>query len=93
MNGTAEIIVGSDYLARFAIAAQLPRSVFRITVSSVFFQCSRAVVRAGLWNASSQIARDALPSAGTILRELSRATIDGDAYDQALPKRIADTLY
>lgn len=93
VNGTAEILVQPDYLKRFAIAGQLPRSVLRITVASVFFQCSRAVIRAGLWKQQSQIARDALPSVGAILRALSGAEIDGDAYDKALPQRLSETLY
>lgn len=93
VNGTAEILAGSRYLARFAIAGQLPTSLLRITVNSVFFQCSRAVIRAGLWKQDSQVDRDRLPSAGTILRTLSEASIDGDAYDRALPQRLADTLY
>ncbi len=93
VNGTAEILAGADQLARFAIAGHTPQTILRITVSSVFFQCSRAVIRAGLWKQNSQVSRDALPSAGAILRTLSQAEIDGDAYDRALPRRIVDTLY
>ena len=93
VNGTAEILAGPDYLTRFAIAGQRPQSVIRITVNSVFFQCSRAIIRAGLWSEESRVAHGALPSAGTILRTLSRSEIDGDAYDKALPQRLASTLY
>lgn len=93
VNGTAEILAGTEQLARFTMAGQLPKTILRITVSSVFFQCSRAVIRAGLWKQESHIARDDLPSAGSILRTLSRAEFDGDAYDRALPQRLADTLY
>lgn len=93
VNGTAEILAGPDHLARFAMAGQLPRSILRITVDSVFFQCSRAVIRAGLWNPESTVSRDSLPSTGTILRTLSQSAIDGGAYDRALPGRLADTLY
>ncbi|WP_339348689.1 pyridoxamine 5'-phosphate oxidase family protein [uncultured Sphingomonas sp.] len=93
INGTAEILTGPGYLARFAMAGQPPKSVLRITVDGVFFQCSRAVTRAGLWNQEGRIVSETLPSAGTILRTLSGAEIDGDAYDRALPRRLADTLY
>lgn len=47
VHGTAEIRADDDLLSRFAVAGQRPRTVLRITVSSVFFQCSRAVIRAG----------------------------------------------
>ncbi|MDZ7280758.1 pyridoxamine 5'-phosphate oxidase family protein [Sphingomonas sanguinis] len=93
VNGTAEILVDPDLLDRFVMAGQVPKSVLRITVGGVFFQCSRAVIRAGLWDPDAHIDRQTLPSPGTILRTLSAAGIDGDAYDRALPQRLADTLY
>lgn len=93
VNGTAQISVHPDLLSRFAVNGQHPKSVLRITVTSVYFQCSRAVIRAGLWDASRQVERGTLPTAGQILKDISAAEIDGDAYDKALPGRIADTLY
>jgi hypothetical protein len=86
-------LANPDQLARFAIAGQLPMSILRISVNSVFFQCRRAVIRGGLWNRRALSRGDNLPGAGVILRTLSQAAIDGDAYDQALPQRIADTLH
>jgi hypothetical protein len=69
-----------------------------VSVESVYFQCSRAVVRADLWNPATQVDKRSLPSAGTILREITaRApaveTFDGEAYDKALPERVRATLY
>lgn len=93
VNGTARISIQPDLLSRFAVKGQEPRSVLCITVTSVYFQCSRAVIRAGLWDASRHVERSALPTAGQILKEISADEIDGDAYDKALPGRIADTLY
>lgn len=93
VNGTARISVNPELLSRFAVNGQLPRSVLQITVTSVYFQCSRAVIRAGLWDVTRHIERSALPTAGQILKAVSAAEIDGDAYDKALPGRIADTLY
>ncbi|WP_246349062.1 hypothetical protein [Sphingomonas aerophila] len=48
VNGIAEILESPDHLARFAVAGQPPKSILRITANTVFFQCSRAVIRAGL---------------------------------------------
>ncbi|PSJ43321.1 pyridoxamine 5'-phosphate oxidase family protein [Allosphingosinicella deserti] len=93
VNGTAEILSGPAYLARFSVAGQMPRSVLRITVSSVFFQCSRAVIRSSIWNPATHIDRQNLPSAGTILSILSKSEFDGEGYDQALPQRLTETLY
>lgn len=93
VNGTAQISIDPALLTRFAFKGQLPKSVLRLNVTSVYFQCSRAVIRAGLWDASKHLERSALPTAGQILTQISQAEIDGEAYDKALPGRIADTLY
>lgn len=93
VNGTAQISVEPELLSRFAVKGQLPRSVLRICVTSVYFQCSRATIRSGLWDPAQHIERSALPTAGQILKAVSAEQIDGEAYDKALPGRIADTLY
>lgn len=93
VNGRASISADPTLLARFTMDGKLPRTVIRIAVETVYFQCSRAVVRAGLWDPSRQIARDSLPSTGTILSDLSRREIDGAAYDRDQPTRLKTTLY
>ena len=93
VNGTAEICSDPDLLTRFAVNNQPPKTVLRIRVESLFFQCSRAIIRSKLWDPAAQIARDRLPSPGAILHQLSQAEIDGEAYDQALPERLKNTLY
>ncbi len=93
VNGTAQISVEPELLSRFAVKGQLPRSVLRISVTSVYFQCSRATIRSGLWDPAKHMERSALPTAGQILKAVSAEQIDGEAYDEALPGRIADTLY
>lgn len=93
VNGEAEISIEPDLLARFAVNGNKPRTVLRIKVESVFFQCSRAIIRAQLWDPAARITRNQLPSTGSILKALSQSAIDGDAYDKALPERIKNTLY
>lgn len=93
VNGTARISVEPALLARFAVNGQLPRTVLEITVASVYFQCSRAVIRAGLWDVTRQIERSALPTAGGVFKRICPSKVDGDAYDKALSGRIASTLY
>ncbi|WP_051937276.1 pyridoxamine 5'-phosphate oxidase family protein [Erwinia sp. 9145] len=93
VNGTAEISIDPDLLERFAMEGNRPKTVLRIHISSVFFQCSRAVIRSRLWDPATQLNRDRLPSTGSILKAISNAEIDGEAYDKALPGRLRDTLY
>lgn len=93
VNGRASILVDPVLLERFAIDGKPPRSVLMIHVDTVFFQCSRATIRAGLWDMDRRVDRKTLPSTGAILQALSSHDIDGRQYDEALPDRLNKSLY
>jgi len=93
VNGRASLSVDSALKARFAVDGKEPRSILVVQVERVYFQCSRAVVRAALWHPASQVARSSLPSAGAILAALTQSRVGGDDYDRALPERVRATLY
>jgi PPOX class probable FMN-dependent enzyme len=91
VNGRAEISVAPDLLASFETQGKQPRSVLVIAIETVFFQCSRAIVRSKLWDPIERRRRP-VPSAGEMLAALSEG-FDGRAYDEALPARVRQTLY
>ncbi len=93
INGRAEISVAPSLIERFIVDGKAPKSVLVIHIDAVYFQCSKAVVRSGLWRAESHVSRSSLPSAGEILAALSQAGFDGGAYDEALEMRVKATLY
>ncbi|MGO4402065.1 pyridoxamine 5'-phosphate oxidase family protein [Achromobacter sp. PAB15] len=93
VNGTARISVDPALLARFEMDGKLPRSVLIVDVQTVYFQCSLALLRSRLWDASTQVPRSALPSVGRVLSDLTAGTFDGVTYDRDLPARVASTLY
>lgn len=93
ISGTAEIRKDPALLDKFSINNHPPKTVLRISVISVFFQCSRAIIRSRLWDPAAHIERQALPSTGSILSMISQSEIDGLAYDEALPERLKTTLY
>ena len=93
VNGRATLTAAPDLLERFTMDGHAPACVIRIAVETVFFQCARAIKRAHLWDPAHFVARESLPSPGTILAELSGAAIDGAAYDGELQARQAATLY
>ena len=93
VNGTAEISVDPQLLQRFAMDGRLPRTVLVVHVESVFFQCSRALIRSQLWNPDSRLPRGALPSTGQMLAAVTDQRIDGETYDRELPSRLRTTLY
>jgi uncharacterized protein len=93
VNGTARISALPALCERFPVDGKLPESVLVIHVTSVFFQCARAIKRSGLWDPAAQIDRSAVPSPGSILQTLSREGIDGADYDDKLQARQQATLY
>ncbi|MFL9927105.1 pyridoxamine 5'-phosphate oxidase family protein [Herbaspirillum lusitanum] len=93
VNGRARISTDPQLLENYAVDGKLPKLLLIVAVEAVFFQCSRAVVRAGLWDAGQHVARGRLPSPGQILSATSQESIDGAAYDSALPERVRSTLY
>ena len=62
INGRAEIDVDPALLDSFAVAGRPPRTVIRVAVERVYFQCQKAMVRSKLWDPASRINRSAAPS-------------------------------
>jgi PPOX class probable FMN-dependent enzyme len=93
VNGRASIADDSELLASFSVNGKPPRTVILVHVESVYFHCSKAVVRSDLWNGEKHVDRSSLPSAGAMLKNVSDASFDGDAYDRALPGRLKTDLY
>ena len=93
VNGRASISIDPELMASFAINGKLPRCVLIVHIDSIYFHCSKAIVRSKLWDEKTKIDRASLPSTGTIIAELSKGRLGGDAYDRELPERIKTQLY
>ena len=93
INGRARISIDPALLAMFAVDDKPPRSVIVVDIDTVYFQCSRALVRSRLWDAAAQVARGALPSTGTLIADIGKGGFDGAQYDRELDQRVAETLY
>lgn len=93
INGRAELLTEAALCESFAIQGKAPRCVISVTVGSVYFQCQRALVRAGLWDPASQVDRASLPTTGEMLTEAMSGDFDGESYDAALPERLKQTIY
>lgn len=93
VNGRASISIEPELLQNFAVDGKLPRSVTIVNVDTVFFHCSRAIVRSKLWDEASKVDRRSLPSTGSMIAEVSAGKLGGEAYDRDLPARIKTSLY
>ena len=93
VNGRAEIRTDPALLERFGVEGKLPRSVLVVRVETVFFQCARAIFRSKLWDPAWHIARESLPSTGTMVSDLTNSRFDGKQYDDGHYERLKSALY
>ena len=93
VNGRASISIDPELMQGFAVNGKLPRCVLIVHIESIYFHCSKAIVRSKLWDESTKIDRKSLPSTGTIIAELSQGRLGGETYDREAPERIKAQLY
>jgi PPOX class probable FMN-dependent enzyme len=93
VNGRAEITVDPGMLGMFQVDGKLPRTVLIVKIDVVYFHCSRAIVRAKLWDSAQHVERSSLPTPGAMHKRLSGGAFDAATYDQELPERTRAGLY
>jgi PPOX class probable FMN-dependent enzyme len=91
--GRASISTDPALAETFVFAGKTPRAVIVVKVESVYFQCSKAVIRSKLWDPSRHVERTSLPSNGTILAAITQGAMGGEEYDRAYPERLRQTIY
>jgi uncharacterized protein len=91
--GRASISADPALAGGFVMEGKAPRTVIVVTVEAVFYQCAKAIVRSKLWDASRHIDRKTLPTAGSILAELTGGKLGGAEHDRTAPERLKATIY
>ncbi len=92
INGNAHITTSPEILERFTVKDKLPVSAIVVDIETVYYQCARALKRAQLWDASSQVPTNEVPTAGQ-MNKGAQPDFDAEAYDGDLQARQAKTLY
>ena len=93
VNGRAKISTDPALTQSFLVDGKAPRTVIVVAVDRIYYQCAKAIVRSKLWDASRHVDRASLPSAGTILADLTQGRVGGPEHDRAAPERLKATLY
>jgi len=93
VNGRAAISVDPELMQSFAVNGKLPRSVLLVHIESIYFHCSKAIVRSKLWDEATKVDRKSLPSLGTLIAEVSEGKLGGESFDHGLDERIKAQLY
>ena len=93
VNGRARISVDPALRESFMMEGKTPRCVLVVTVERVYYQCAKALVRSKLWDPTRHVDRKNLPSAGTILAEITGGRVGGAEHDRTYPERLKATIY
>jgi PPOX class probable FMN-dependent enzyme len=91
--GRAQISTDPQLIAGSVMNGKSPRCVLVVHVEKAYFQCTKAIVRSKLWDPARHVQRSTLPTAGSILAELTEGRMGGEAHDRAAPERVKATLY
>ena len=90
VNGIARLSADDKLRALFEKDGHIPKIVIMIKVVEIYSQCSRALMRSGLW---SQTRPADLPTAGDLLKEASYGDLGGPEYGSDQAKRSLNTLW
>ena len=96
VNGRARIITDPDLLARFEVRGRAPKAAIQVEVAEAFLHCSKALIRARLWEADARIERKVLPTLGRMIADVvDRQTSPEKVaeYDQLIVRNIEEQLY
>jgi uncharacterized protein len=92
VNGQARLVRDAPYLDQMVVGGHRPRLALEVEVEQVFFHCSKAFLRAGLWSPDTW-APEAVPSRAVIAQRLERPEDSLDDLERYYGPRYAERLY
>jgi uncharacterized protein len=88
VNGRAAIVTDPELLEPCAVEGKVPKLALRIVIEQAFTHCSKAFLRAQLWNPERYVDRDELPSPGELMRSVN-PEVEPEGYDAERAERYA----
>jgi uncharacterized protein len=86
VNGRATIVTDPELLEACAVEGKTPKLGLRIEIQEAFTHCSKAFLRAQLWDPERYVPREDLPSNGELMRSINPA-VDPETYDAERDER------
>lgn len=93
VNGTAELTIDPRVLQQFTMEGKLPKSVIVVKTQSVYFQCGKAIIRSGLWDASQHADLATLPTQGELIKAASGRDMDAYGFDREWNEKLPDIMW
>ena len=88
-NGTARLTADPELTGSFEQRGNHPKTVIVVTVTEVYFQCAKAIMRSGLWSRDDS---EGLPTAGQFLKERDEG-FDAETYDATYPEEAKERMW
>src|ERR1700732_4174690 len=93
VNGEAVLSRDPGLIETFSVQGKTPRTVVIVNVKEAYIHCSKALVRADLWNPAKYASREAVPSMGTVMAAHTCGFVDAKTFDEEAKTRVPLTLY
>jgi PPOX class probable FMN-dependent enzyme len=93
VNGEAILSRDPALTEPFAVQGKTPRTVIVVKVKEAYIHCSRALVRADLWNPAKYAGPGVVPSMGTVMAAHTCGFVDAQTFDEEAKTRVPVTLY
>jgi PPOX class probable FMN-dependent enzyme len=93
VNGEAVISRDPALAELFSVQGKAPHTVIVVKVKEAYVQCSRALVRADVWNPAKHAVPGKVPSMGTMLAAHTNGFVNAETFDEEAKARVPATLY
>lgn len=91
VNGRATLSLDPQDIAACTTERRAPKLVVRVAVSAAYLHCAKAFMRSKLWQASSQVDRETLPSVGQMISEQTGLMVAPETREE-MARRYAPDL-
>ncbi len=91
VHGHARITADPAMRARHIAQGMEPTTLLVVSVTELFMQCAKALMRSRLWDGRGR--PDGLPTMGQLLASQTPGRVEAAAVDSSYPERLRSTMY
>ncbi len=89
-NGSAVLSLEPEDITLCADERRAPKAVIKVTVEAAYLHCAKAFLRSKLWESSSLVPRETLPTAGKMMSDQSGGLHTPETRDDMLRRYAPD---
>lgn len=90
VNGAARLSCDEEQLQLFAGEKRRPKLVIEVSVAEAYLHCAKALMRSGLWQASSRVKRSLLPTMGQMINSQTGIEAPAETQEEMLARYATD---